>query len=81
MAPSEQKTKSFEETINELETIVGEIEQGDIPLEQCLEKYEKGIKLKKHCQKILEQAEKRIEKISKDDHPDSTDKTITPEEQ
>jgi exodeoxyribonuclease VII small subunit len=55
---------SFEESIKELTNIVGKIEQGEIPLQDSLEQYEKGMALIKQCRTILEKAEKRIEKIS-----------------
>lgn len=55
---------SFEESIKELTNIVGKIEQGQIPLQDSLEQYEKGMTLIKQCRTILEKAEKRIEKIS-----------------
>jgi exodeoxyribonuclease VII small subunit len=55
---------SFEDSIKELTNIVGKIEQGQIPLQDSLEQYEKGMALIKQCRGILEKAEKRIEKIS-----------------
>jgi len=55
---------SFEEAIQELTNIVGKIEQGQIPLQDSLEQYEKGMALIKHCRGILQKAEKRIEKIT-----------------
>ena len=55
---------SFEESIKELTNIVGKIEQGQIPLQDSLEQYEKGMALIKQCRTILQNAEKRIEKIS-----------------
>ena len=58
---------SFEEAIKELTAIVGKIEQGEIPLQDSLTQYERGMALIKHCQNILRTAEKRIEKISKVD--------------
>ena len=56
----------FEETIKQLTDIVGKIEQGQIPLQDSLGQYEKGMALIKHCRDILAKAEKRIEKISKE---------------
>jgi len=71
MADDKQKNDfdklSFEEAIKELTGIVGKIEQGEIPLQDSLEQYEKGMSLIKHCRGILQKAEKRIEKISKED--------------
>ncbi|MFB0555402.1 MAG: exodeoxyribonuclease VII small subunit [Phycisphaerae bacterium] len=55
---------SFEESIKELTNIVGKIEQGQIPLQDSLQQYERGMALIKHCRTILNKAEKRIEKIS-----------------
>jgi len=62
---------SFEEAIKELTAIVAKIEQGQIPLQDSLEQYEKGMALIKHCRGILQKAEKRIEKISKEEEPDT----------
>jgi exodeoxyribonuclease VII small subunit len=70
MAEKKQKDDvgklSFEETIKELTQIVGRIEEGQIPLQESLQQYERGMTLIKHCRKILEKAEQRIEKISKE---------------
>ncbi len=76
---AEKKTKgdvgklSFEDSIKQLKGIVESIEQGEIPLQDSLEQYEQGMSLIKHCRGILQQAEKRIEKISKVD-PDTSEK-------
>jgi len=56
---------NFEQSIKELTGIVGKIEQGQIPLQDSLEEYEKGMALIKHCRRILQKTEERIEKISK----------------
>ena len=58
---------SFEEAIKELTNIVSKIEQGQIPLQDSLQQYEKGMALIKHCREILKKAEKRIEKITKEE--------------
>jgi len=55
---------TFEQAIKALTDIVGKIEKGQIPLQDSLEQYERGMALIKHCRGILEKAEKRIEKIS-----------------
>ena len=54
----------FESAIIELTDIVEKIEQGQIPLQDSLEQYEKGMSLIKHCRSILQQAEKRIIDLS-----------------
>ena len=75
MANKKQKTDagklSFEEAIKELTNIVGKIEQGQIPLQDSLEQYEKGMALIKQCRTILQKAEERIEKITRDKDQDS----------
>jgi len=77
MAHKKQKTDidklSFEEAIKELTNIVGKIEQGQIPLQNSLEQYEKGMALIKQCRTILQKAEERIEKITKEEVEDSKD--------
>ncbi|MHC4659043.1 MAG: exodeoxyribonuclease VII small subunit [Planctomycetota bacterium] len=68
MADKKQKSDieklSFEQAIKELANIVSRIEQGQIPLQDSLQQYERGMALIKHCRTILQKAEKRIEKIS-----------------
>ncbi len=70
MAKNEKKNDigklSFEKAIKELTDIVGKIEQGQIPLQNSLKQYERGMTLIKHCRAILQKAEKRIEKISEE---------------
>ena len=66
MDKKDDKRKSFEEALAELEKIVEEVEQGKVGLEQSIAKYEDGMKLIKHCRNVLDAAEKKIETISKD---------------
>jgi len=61
---------TFEQAIHQLKDIVSRIEQGEIPLQDSLEQYEKGMALIKHCRDILQKAERRIEKISKEEPPE-----------
>ncbi len=71
MAENKQKNDlgklGFEEAIKELSGIVGKIEQGQIPLQDSLQQYERGMALINRCRVILEKAEERIEKISQPD--------------
>ena len=53
-------TKSFEEKMVDLEKIVTELEKGDLNLDDSVSKFEEGIKISKECNKILEEAEKKI---------------------
>jgi exodeoxyribonuclease VII small subunit len=54
---------SFEQALAELERIVGELESGQAPLEQSIELYERGARLKAHCEARLDAAKLRVEKI------------------
>ena len=52
---------SFESSLKELETIVGSLEKGDLPLESQLKAFEKGVGLSRECMKRLEEVERRVE--------------------
>lgn len=67
--------ESLESALEALETLVKEMESGDLPLESLISKYESGVRLTKFCRDRLTEAEKRIEIISRD-----TSGTITLEE-
>ena len=54
---------SLEQALAELEKIVSELESGQAPLERSIEMYERGAALKAHCEKRLEAARLRVEKI------------------
>jgi len=54
---------SFEEALRALEEIVTNLERGDVPLDQSINLYERGEKLRAACQKRLDSAQARIEKI------------------
>jgi exodeoxyribonuclease VII small subunit len=54
----------FEAAIAELEAIVGQLEKGSVALEESIQLYERGERLKAHCEKLLKNAEMRIEKIA-----------------
>ena len=63
---STAKPKTFESSLEELERIVRELEQGELPLERSLELFEHGVKLSRECQDRLNQAERRIEILMRD---------------
>ena len=54
---------TFEQALAELERIVAELESGQAPLERSIEMYERGARLKDHCETRLEAARLRVEKI------------------
>jgi exodeoxyribonuclease VII small subunit len=55
---------TFERGLKELETIVSRLERGDVELEESISIYERGEALKEHCDRLLKQAEARVEKLT-----------------
>lgn len=55
--------KTFEESMVELENIVAKLESGSLSLEEGIASFEKGMEIANNCNKILEDAEKRIVKV------------------
>jgi exodeoxyribonuclease VII small subunit len=64
---ADQERPSFEEALKKLETIVDELENEDITLEDSVKLYEEGVKMSRFCTEILEQAELRIEQVNEAD--------------
>jgi exodeoxyribonuclease VII small subunit len=58
------KEMSFERALKELESIVGRLERGDVELEESISIYERGEALREHCDRLLKQAEARVEKLT-----------------
>lgn len=56
---------TFEAGLERLETIVQELEQGDLPLEKALSLFEEGVQVSGRCRKKLEEAESRVELLLK----------------
>ena len=63
-AGSDTSIRDFEAAIAELESVVKKLEEGDLPLEQSLALYERGVQLSRFCHARLEDAERRIEILS-----------------
>ena len=61
--PDDIAKLSFEQALEQLEAIVGDLERGDVELERSITAYERGEMLKKHCQRLLRAAEDKVEKI------------------
>jgi exodeoxyribonuclease VII small subunit len=62
----EEDAISFETAMERLESIVGRLENGDVPLEQAIELFQQGMQLSHLCSKKLEQVEKKIEMLVDD---------------
>ncbi|WP_058307490.1 exodeoxyribonuclease VII small subunit [Gracilibacillus massiliensis] len=59
---------SFEEALEQLESIVNKMEEGEVPLEKAMEYYAEGSKLSKICHEKLTKADKQMKEILKDDN-------------
>ena len=57
---AKEKTQTFEQSMAELEVIVKRLETGEVPLEEALEQFQKGIELSKVCQDTLAKAEETL---------------------
>ena len=61
------KEKKFEENLADLEAIVQKLESGQVPLEEAISEFQKGMKLSKDLQETLDQAEKTVVKVMQAD--------------
>ncbi len=59
---------SFEEAMAELEQVVGQLERGDVALEESIRLYERGAELKKRCEAKLKEAEEKVAAITLDEN-------------
>ncbi len=73
------KPKNLEASLEELERIVRQLEQGELTLEKSLELFEQGVKLSRDCQERLNQAERRIEILMRDNQGRATVRPFEPE--
>ncbi len=62
---SEQSTPDFEQALAELEALVERLERGELPLDQALKTFERGVELTRHCQASLKAAQQRVEILLK----------------
>ena len=71
---------TFEEAIENLENIVGELEAGKLSLDESVKKFEQGMKLSKHCNEILNNAEKEISILLEQDDGTMREENFNTEE-
>jgi exodeoxyribonuclease VII small subunit len=57
----EAKTPDFEQSLAELEQLVARLERGDLPLDEALKTFERGVELTRHCQGALKAAQQRVD--------------------
>ncbi|HKB15688.1 MAG TPA: exodeoxyribonuclease VII small subunit [Planctomycetota bacterium] len=62
----EEKTRSFEQHLGDLEGVVAELEKGDLPLEESIERYRKGLASLRSCYEILQKAQRQVEELTRD---------------
>ena len=65
--------KTFEQSMEQLEQIVQELESGDLPLEKAIKKFEEGIQLSKLCAKKLDETEKKVALLLEDEQGNITE--------
>lgn len=61
----------FEKSLAELESLVEQLESGDLNLDQSLTQFKRGVELTRHCQDVLEQAQQTVEKLIDNDDESS----------
>ncbi len=71
--------KSFEEQIQELEKIINELENGNLNLDDSVVKFEEGMKISKECNKMLENAEKKITILLTDENGEKKEENFETE--
>lgn len=69
--------KSFEDAMRKLETIVQELEGGDLPLDEAMRKFEQGIALSRFCSKKLDDTESRVNLLLKDQRDKATEQPFS----
>ncbi|MGH8298179.1 MAG: exodeoxyribonuclease VII small subunit [Steroidobacteraceae bacterium] len=62
---AENKVPDFEQALAELEALVERLERGDLPLDEALKTFERGVELTRHCQSSLRSAQQRVEILLK----------------
>ena len=77
---SDTSIKDFEAAIAELESVVKRLEEGDLPLEQSLALYERGVQLSRFCHARLEDAERRIESLNERGKLETAPASLTSED-
>ena len=70
--------KTFEQSMKNLERIVQELEDGNLPLEKAIKKFEEGIKLTKFCSQKLDETEKKISVLLKNSEGQVSEKPFLP---
>ncbi|MFV8984193.1 exodeoxyribonuclease VII small subunit [Serratia fonticola] len=76
---SKEQNISFENSLSELESIVTRLESGELPLEDALNEFERGVQLARQGQQKLQQAEQRVQILLNDQNDDTALTPFTPD--
>ena len=79
MKSESDKLPKFEKALAELEALVEKLEAGDLPLDESLENFKKGVELTRQCQAVLERAQQTVEKLL-DPEVESSAEPFTPDD-
>ncbi len=69
--PENNEPVDFESSLGELEQLVEQLESGELSLADSLERFERGVKLSKHCHTMLDEARRKVEIMTRNDDEDS----------
>jgi exodeoxyribonuclease VII small subunit len=75
-----KKSIDFETSLKQLESIVENLEEGNLGLEDSLKAFEKGIKITRECQQALQKAEQRVRVLTTDPNGEIVSSDFVPEE-
>jgi len=64
MKDSAEKLPDFEQALEELESLVEQLESGDLTLDQSLAQFKRGVELTRHCQNVLDKAQQLVHKLT-----------------
>ena len=70
---ADQKQPDFEAALTELETLVQKLETGDLPLDESLDEFKRGVELTHQCQKVLNEAQLSVEQLLNPDDESSAE--------
>jgi len=63
MSENSQDLPDFEKSLEELESLIEQLESGDLSLDQSLQQFKRGVELTRHCQGVLEKAQQTVEQL------------------
>ncbi len=75
------ESKTFEESLDELEKIASNLESGNLGLDEAIKEFEKGMKLSKECSKKLDEAEKKINILVQGENGELNEENFVAEEE